>query len=57
MAEEKEGKKIVAIAMEVDGCLTLTPIFEKEKIKVDDAHDSSVNLASQPTPRPGEDCY
>jgi hypothetical protein len=30
LAEEKEGKKIIAIAMEVDGCLTLNPIFEKE---------------------------
>jgi hypothetical protein len=32
MAEEKEGKKIVAVAMEVDGSITITPIFEKEKV-------------------------
>lgn len=33
MAEEKEGKKIVAVAMEVNGCLTINPIFEKEQKK------------------------
>lgn len=31
LAEEKEGKKIVAVEMEVDGCLTLTPVFEKNQ--------------------------
>jgi antitoxin component of MazEF toxin-antitoxin module len=31
MAEEKEGKKIVAVAMEVNGSIIITPIFEKEK--------------------------
>jgi len=34
LAEEKEGKKIISIAMEVDGCITLSPIFEKEKANV-----------------------
>jgi antitoxin component of MazEF toxin-antitoxin module len=29
-AEENKGKKIVAIAMEVDGSITLNPVFEKE---------------------------
>ena len=43
MAEEKEGKKIVAVAMEVNGCLILTPIFEKEK-------KASVTACKQTTP-------
>ena len=29
-AEQEEGKKIVAVAMEVNGCITLNPVFEKE---------------------------
>ncbi len=29
-AEEIEGKKVIAVAMEVDGSLTLNPVFEKE---------------------------
>lgn len=44
LAEEKEGKKIVAIEMEVNGCLILTPVFEKEqKVGV-------TRLASKTTP-------
>jgi hypothetical protein len=30
-AEQTEGKKIIAIALEVNGCITLNPIFEKEQ--------------------------
>ncbi len=30
-AEEEAGRKIVAIAMEVNGAITITPIFEKQK--------------------------
>ncbi len=33
-AEQKEGKRITAIEMEVDGTLVLSPVFEKES-KVD----------------------
>ena len=29
-AEEVEGKKIIAIAMEVDGSIIMNPVFEKE---------------------------
>jgi len=29
-AEEKTGRKIIALAMEVDGTITMQPIFEKE---------------------------
>lgn len=31
VAEQKEGKKIVAIAMEVNGTITLAPIFAKNE--------------------------
>ena len=30
-AEDTEGKKAVAIAMEIDGSITLKPVFEKEQ--------------------------
>lgn len=30
-AEEKAGKKMVAISMEVDKVITIQPIFEKQK--------------------------
>ncbi len=30
-AEEAEGKKAIAVAMEVDGSITLNPVFEKEQ--------------------------
>jgi antitoxin component of MazEF toxin-antitoxin module len=30
-AEDVEGKKVIAIAMEVDGSITLSPVFEKEQ--------------------------
>lgn len=30
-AEQERGKRIVAIALEVNGCITLNPIFEKTK--------------------------
>ena len=29
-AEEKTGRKIIALAMEVNGTITIQPIFEKE---------------------------
>jgi len=29
-AEDKAGKKVVALALEVDGSITLQPVFEKE---------------------------
>lgn len=30
-AEEQKHKKIIAVAMEVNGSITLSPIFEKKK--------------------------
>jgi hypothetical protein len=42
MAEEKEGKKIVAVAMEVNGCLTINPIFDKEK-KAEESPDKAAS--------------
>jgi len=33
-AEESEGKRVIAISMEVNGCLILAPIFEKSKASV-----------------------
>ena len=32
-AEQEAGKKIVAIALEVDRIITITPVFEKDKEK------------------------
>jgi len=29
-AEDKTGRKIIALAMEIDGTITLQPVFEKE---------------------------
>ncbi len=43
-AENAEGKKIVAIAMEVDGSITLNPVFENQ-IKTD-----APRLTSKDTP-------
>lgn len=33
-AEEQAGKKMVAIALEVDKIITLQPVFEKDKEEV-----------------------
>jgi hypothetical protein len=33
-AEEEAGKKIVGIAMEVDGVITLQPVFEKKTLEI-----------------------
>ena len=30
-AEDEAGKKVVALALEVDGSITLQPVFEKTK--------------------------
>lgn len=35
-AEDQRGKKVVALAMEVNGTITLQPVFEKET-KIHDA--------------------
>jgi len=32
-AEENAGKKIIAIALEVDRVITISPVFEKDHIK------------------------
>ena len=33
-AEQTEGKKIIAIALEVNGSITLNPVFEKAKATI-----------------------
>ena len=49
-AEEIEGKKIIAISMEVDGSITLNPVFEKE-LKASVIPCKRATLASnQPAP-------
>jgi len=32
-AEDEAGKKVVALALEVDGSITLQPVFEKTKLR------------------------
>ena len=32
-AEDEAGKKVVALALEVDGSITLQPVFEKTKLQ------------------------
>ena len=32
-AEENAGKKIIALALEVDRKITIEPVFEKKKVK------------------------
>jgi antitoxin component of MazEF toxin-antitoxin module len=36
-AEQKENKKIVGVAMEINGTITLSPIFEKKGKKKQEA--------------------
>jgi hypothetical protein len=31
-AEDEAGKKVIALALEVDGSITLQPVFEKTKL-------------------------
>ncbi len=48
-AEQKEGKPIKAIAMEIDGSLVLSPIFENSKDDVPQPPSTEhTNLANQP---------
>ncbi len=49
-AEQKEGKQVTAIEMEVDGCLILKPIFEKDaKDGVPSRQAERTNLANHLT--------
>lgn len=49
-AEQVSGKKIVAIAMEVDGSITLNPVFEKLEA-------SAPALGSQDAPAPANPTF
>jgi antitoxin component of MazEF toxin-antitoxin module len=32
-AEDEAGKKVIALALEVDGSITIQPVFEKTKLR------------------------
>jgi antitoxin component of MazEF toxin-antitoxin module len=32
-AEDESGKKVIALALEVDGSITIQPVFEKTKLR------------------------